>query len=238
MRILILEDDTELADQIAAMLRDENFAVDVVHDGQEGLEYGLENTYDGVILDPGLPTMDGFSVLKRWRDKGLAMPVIMLTGSRKEVGDMKEGIRSGATNYLTKPVDLELLLDWVRSVVNSGGPAVKKPVIEHGPIRIDTQALRVWLDGAPVKLSPSEYRILHYLIVNADRPAAADELAKHNFDGETIKTSNEIPVFISRLRDKLGKQMIQTVFGFGYRLAEVEGSSDAGSPAAGTPDAE
>jgi len=111
-------------------------------------------------------------------------------------------------------------------------------VIEHGPIRIDTQALRVWLDGAPVKLSPSEYRILHYLIVNADRPVAADELAKHNFDGETIKTSNEIPVFISRLRDKLGKQMIQTVFGFGYRLAEVEGSSDAGSPAAGTPDAE
>ena len=78
MRILILEDDTELADQIAAMLRDENFAVDVIHDGQEGLEYGLENTYDGVILDPGLPTMDGFSVLKRWRDKGLAMPVIVL----------------------------------------------------------------------------------------------------------------------------------------------------------------
>ena len=98
MRILVLEDDTELAGQIAAMLRDENFAVDVIHDGQEGLEYGLDNTYDAVILDPGLPTMDGFSVLKRWRDKGLAMPVIVLTGSRKEVGDMKEGIRSGATN--------------------------------------------------------------------------------------------------------------------------------------------
>lgn len=229
MRILILEDDTELADQIAGMLRDENFAVDVIHDGQEGLEYGLENTYDGVILDPGLPTMDGFSVLKRWRDKGLVMPVIVLTGSRKEVGDMKEGIRSGATNYLTKPVDLELLLDWVRSVVNSGGPAVKKPVIEHGPIRIDTQALRVWLDGAPVKLSPSEYRILHYLAVNADRPVAAEELAKHNFDGETIKTSNEIPVFISRLRDKLGKEMIQTVFGFGYRLAELPDMADTGA---------
>lgn len=220
MRILILEDDTELADQIAAMLRDENFAVDVVSDGQEGLEYGLENTYDGVILDPGLPTMDGFSVLKRWRDQGLVMPVIVLTGSRKEVGDMKEGIRAGATNYLTKPVDLELLLDWVRSVVNSGGPAVKKPVIEHGPVRIDTQALRVWKDGVPVKLSPSEYRILHYLAVNAERPVAAEELAKHNFDGETIKTSNEIPVFISRLRDKLGKEMIETVFGFGYRLAD------------------
>jgi len=219
MRILILEDDRDLAKQIAGMLRDENFAVDVVHDGQEGLEYGLESAYDGVILDPGLPTMDGFSVLKRWRDQGLAMPVIVLTGSRKEVGDMKEGIRAGATNYLTKPVDLELLLDWVRSVVNSGGPAVKKPVIDHGALRIDTQTLRVWFDGAPVKLSPTEYRILHYLAVNSDRPVSADEIAGHNFDGDAIKTANEIPVFISRLRDKLGKRTIETVFGYGYRLA-------------------
>ncbi|MEK9644817.1 MAG: response regulator transcription factor, partial [Alphaproteobacteria bacterium] len=169
MRILILEDDKELAGQIASMLREENFAVDVSHDGAEGLEFGLENAYDGVILDPGLPTMDGFSVLRRWREADRPMPVIVLTGSRKEIGDMKEGVRAGATNYLTKPVDLELLLDWVRSVVNSSGPGVKKPVIEHGPLRVDTQALRVWLDGAPVRLSPTEYRILHYLVVNAGR---------------------------------------------------------------------
>lgn len=226
MRILVLEDDRELAAQIAAMLREESYAVDVCHDGQEGLEAGLGNAYDGVILDPGLPTMDGFSVLKRWRDEARAMPVIVLTGSRKEVGDMKEGIRAGATNYLTKPVDLELLLDWVRSVVNSGGPAVKKPVIEHGPIRIDTQSLRVWHDGAPVRLSPTEYRILHYLAVNADRPVSADEIAQHNFDGETIKTANEIPVFISRLRDKIGRAMIETVYGYGYRLARVDAGDD------------
>ncbi len=226
MRILILEDDRELAAQIASMLREENFAVDVSHDGFEGLEFGMEIAYDGVILDPGLPTMDGLSVLRRWREAGRLMPVIVLTGSRKEIGDMKEGVRAGATNYLTKPVDLELLLDWVRSVVNSAGPGVKKPVIEHGPLRIDTQALRVWLDGTPVRLSPTEYRILHYLVVNAGRPIPADEIAQHNFDGETIKTANEIPVYISRLRDKIGRRMIETVFGFGYRLTVADGEKE------------
>ncbi len=229
MRILILEDDLDLAGQIAGMLRDENFAVDVSHDGQEGLEFGLANAYDAVILDPGLPTMDGFSVLKRWRDNDLAMPVIVLTGSRKEVGDMKEGIRAGATNYLTKPVDLELLLDWVRSVVNSGGPAVRQPVIEHGTIRIDTQSLRVWVDGKPVRLSPTEYRILHYLVINAGRPVPADELVKHNFDNDVIKTANEIPVFISRLRDKIGRRLIETVHGYGYRLVEPDAAQASGS---------
>jgi len=222
MRVLILEDDVELALQIASMLRDENFAVDVVHDGEEGLEHGLDNPYDAVILDPGLPTMDGFSVLRRWRESGRMMPVIVLTGSRKEIGDMKEGVRAGATNYLTKPVDLELLLDWVRGVVNSSGPSVKKPVLEHGDIRIDTQSLKVWNAGAPVKLSPTEYRLLHYLVVNSDAPVTAEELVNHNFEGEIVKTANEVPVFISRLRDKLGKKSIETVFGYGYRIAAVQ----------------
>ena len=226
MRVLILEDDQDLANQIAIMLRDEHFAVDVVHDGEEGLEQGLDVPYDAVILDPGLPTMDGFSVLRRWREKGLSMPVIVLTGSRKDVADMKEGVRAGATNYLTKPVDLELLLEWLRGVVNSAGPSVKKPTLEHGPIRIDTQSLKVWLNGAPVKLSPTEYRILHYLVVNNDRPVSAEEMVQHNFEGDIVKTANEVPVFISRLRDKVGKKMIETVFGYGYRMAADSGDAE------------
>jgi len=218
MRVLVLEDDADLAEQIATMLRDENFAVDVSDDGEDGYELGRDNVYDAVILDPGLPTMDGFSVLKRWREQGLNMPVIILTGSRKEIGDMKEGVRAGATNYLTKPVDLELLLDWLRGVVNSGGPSVRKPVLELGALRIDTQALKVWHDSKPVKLTPTEYRILHYLAVHNERPVPAEELVRHNFDGDIVKTANEVPVFISRLRDKLGKASIETVFGYGYRL--------------------
>jgi two-component system OmpR family response regulator len=218
MRVLILEDDPELAEQVATMLRDENHAVDLAEDGEEGLAYGLENDYDAVILDPGLPTIDGFSVLRRWRDAGKTMPVIVLTGSRKEVTDMKQAVRAGATNYLTKPVDLELLLDWLRGVLNSAGPNVRQSVLEVGPLRIDTQSLRVWMDGGPVKLTPSEYRILHYLVVHAGRPVSAEEMVSHNFDGDAIKTANEVPVFISRLRSKLGKETIETVFGYGYRL--------------------
>jgi len=222
MRVLIVEDDEDLATQIAEFLRGEHFAVDHASDGAEGLEMGQQEPYDAVILDPGLPTMDGFSVLRRWRDEGLAMPVIVLTGSRKEVADMKEGVRAGATNYLTKPVDLELLLDWLRGVVNSAGPSVKKPVLEHGGLKVDTQSLRVWMNDSPVKLTPTEYKILHYLLVHNDRPVSADELVNHNFDGDSVKTANEVPVFISRLRDKLGRKTIETVFGYGYRLTDGE----------------
>lgn len=218
MRVLIVEDDPELGGQIADMLREENYAVDHAEDGQEGLTLGLEETYDAVILDPGLPTMDGFSVLKRWRSEGKTMPVIILTGSRKEIGDMKEGVRAGATNYLTKPIDFELLLDWLRGVVNSGGPNIKPAVMELGPLRIDTQTMRVALEGKPVKVTPTEYRILHYLAINAGKPISADELVSHNFDGDAVKTKEEVPVFISRLRGKLGRQAIETVFGYGYRL--------------------
>jgi two-component system OmpR family response regulator len=201
------------------MLRDENFAVDQYDDGEEGFEAGAEGDFDAVILDPGLPSMDGFTVLRRWRQAGCTFPVIVLTGSRKEVSDMKEGVRAGATNYLTKPVDLELLLDWLRGVVNSGGPNIASPQIEAGRLRVDTQALKVWQDGAPVKLTPSEYRILHYLMVNKDRPVSAEELVRKNFEGDLVKTANEVPVFISRLRGKLGRDVIETVFGYGYRLA-------------------
>lgn len=219
MRVLVVEDDADLSAQIAEMLRGDNFAVDLAADGQEALALGLQESFDAVILDPGLPGMDGISVLKRWRAARRSMPVIVLTASRKDVADMKEAVKAGATNYLTKPVDLELLLDWVRGVANSAGPNVRQTVLEAGPLRMDTQAMRVWFDGAPARLTPTEFRILHYLLVHRQRPVSADELVQHNFDGASVKTSNEIPVYISRLRDKLGKATIETVLGYGYRLA-------------------
>lgn len=219
MRVLVVEDDADLSAQITDMLRGDNFAVDLADNGQDALTLGLEEPFDAVILDPGLPGMDGISVLKRWRGEGRRMPVIVLTASRKDVADMKEAVKAGATNYLTKPVDLELLLDWVRGVANSAGPNVRQTVLEAGPLRMDTQAMRVWFDGAPARLTPTEFRILHYLLVHRGRPVSADELVQHNFDGASVKTSNEIPVYISRLRDKLGKAAIETVLGYGYRLA-------------------
>ena len=219
MRLLLVEDDADLAGQLARLLRDEGFAVDHVADGREALAAGQQAPYSAVILAPGLPGMDGFSVLRRWRDAGLTMPVIVLTASRTEVADMKEGVRAGATNYLTKPVDRELLLDWVRAVVNSGGPNTGTTTLTLGPLRIDTQALRVWLDDAPVRLTPTEYRVLHCLAVNRDRPMKAAEIVERVFDDASSNTANEVPVYISRLRDKLGRRAIETVHGYGYHLA-------------------
>ena len=116
-------------------------------------------------------------------------------------------------------IENRVLLDWLRGVVNSAGPSVRKPVLELGALKVDTQSLRVWHQDKPVRVTPTEYKILHYLLINADRPVSADELVGHNFDGESVKTANEIPVYISRLRDKLGKKAIETVYGYGYRLA-------------------
>ena len=219
MRVLLVEDDRDLSGQIAEALRGDNFAVDIAEDGHEALEIAADQPFDAVILDPGLPGMDGISGLRRWREKGLLMPVIVLTASRRDVADMKDAVKAGATNYLTKPVDLELLLDWVRGVANSAGPNVRPPVLEAGPLRMDTLAMRVWFDGAPVRLTPTEFRVLHYLLVHRERPVSAEELVRHNFDAASTKTGNEIPVYISRLRDKLGRAAIETVLGYGYRLA-------------------
>lgn len=218
MRILLVEDDDDLAVQVADMLRCDNFAVDRADDGLGAVALGLEEAYDAVILDPGLPGIDGFTVLRRWRERGRTMPVIILTASRREVADMRDAVRAGATNYLTKPVDLELLLDWVRGVTNSRGPNVSPPALEAGPLRMDTLAMRVWFKGVPLRLTPTEFRLLHYLLVHRQRPVRAEELVQHNFDGASTATSNEIPVYISRLRDKLGRSTIETVFGHGYRL--------------------
>ena len=223
MRVLLVEDDNDLAAQIADVLRGDNFAVDRACDGREALDLGLEQAFDAAILDPGLPGIDGFTVLRRWRERGCAIPVIILTASRKEVADMKDAVRAGATNYLTKPVDLELLLDWVRGVTNSAGPNISPTALEVGHLRMDTMAMRAWFKGAPLRLTPTEFRILHYLMVHRQRPVRAEELAQHNFDGASSKTSNEIPVYISRLRDKLDRRAIETVFGWGYRLACGDG---------------
>ncbi|MEM9100256.1 MAG: response regulator transcription factor [Pseudomonadota bacterium] len=220
MRTLIVEDDPDLSSQITSLLEGEGYVVDAARDGEEALELGLENPYAAVILDLGLPGMDGLSVLRRWREAGRSMPVIVLTATRQSVADMRDGVRAGATNYLLKPVDLELLLDWVRGAVNSSGPNVTTPVLEVGAIRMDTRALRVWVDGDPLKLTPTEFRLLHCLIVSAERPSSANDLAERAFDNASAKTGGEVPVYIGRLRDKLGKEMIETVRGYGYRLVQ------------------
>lgn len=218
MRVLVVEDDADLARQIVRTLEAEAFVVDHAADGPTALEMGRDTPYAAIVLDPGLPEMDGFTVLRRWREGGLTTPVIVLTASRTDVADMREGVRAGATNYLLKPLDLGLLLEWVRGVVNSGGPNNGNAVLTCGAVKMDTHALRVWNETGPVRLTPTEYRILHCLMVQAGKPIQAAEIVERAFDGGSAKTANEVPVYISRLRDKLGRRVIETVHGFGYRL--------------------
>lgn len=220
MRVLVAEDDADLARQIIRVLEAEAFVADHAADGAAALEMGCETPYAAIILDPGLPMLDGFTVLRRWRDRGVTAPVIVLTASRTDVADMREGVRAGATNYLLKPLDLGLLIEWVRGVVNSGGPNTASSLLTWGRLRMDTHALRVWCDDAPVRLTPTEYRILHCLMVGAGKPIQAAQIVERAFDGAAAKTTNEIPVYISRLRDKLGRSVIETVHGYGYRLAD------------------
>lgn len=221
MRILVVEDDPDLRAQLVRLLEHEGFAVDEAADGLKALELGQDHTYAAVVLDPGLPGMDGFSVLKRWRQAGLTMPVIVLTASRTEIADMREGVQAGATNYLLKPADPDLLLDWIRGVINSGGPNTATTILRHGRIKMDTAALRVWLGGEPIKLSPTEYRILHLLLTIGDKPVTAEAIVERAFDQNSLKTAHEIPVYISRLRQKLDRNLIETVHGFGYRLSRT-----------------
>lgn len=222
MRILVVEDDTDLSGQIVRLLSHEGYAVDQAADGPTALAMGQDHPYAAIVLDPGLPGMDGFTVLKRWRAAGLTMPVIVLTASRTEVADMREGVQAGATNYLLKPADPDLLLDWVRGVVNSNGPNHATPVLIRGKLKVDTAALRVWYDGEPIRLSPTEFRILHLLLTNGDKPVSAEAIVDRAFDADSIKSSHEIPVYISRLRQKVDRRLIETVHGFGYRLIDPD----------------
>lgn len=222
MRILVVEDDADLRAQLVSLLTHEGYAVDAAQDGLVAYDMGKEHSYAAVILDPGLPGMDGFTVLKRWRSAGLVMPVIVLTASRTEIADMREGVRSGATNYLLKPTDPELLLDWVRGVVHSKGPNHATTILTHGSLKIDTAALRIWYEGEPVRLSPTEYRILLLLMTAEGKPVTAEAIVDQAFDADSLKSAHEIPVYISRLRQKIDRKLVETVHGFGYRMASPQ----------------
>jgi len=163
-------------------------------------------------------------VLQRWREAGRGMPVIVLSSSRREVADMRAGVKAGATNYLLKPVDMDLLLDWVRGVVNSAGPNATLPELRQGALRIDSVAHRVTLDGRRVHLAPTEYKFLHYLLVHRARTISRRELIDHLFDRNSANTEAELSVYVQRLREKTAPGVIETVRGFGYRLGPCDGS--------------
>jgi two-component system OmpR family response regulator len=218
MRILVVEDDQNLNRQIKDALTEGGYAVDVAFDGEEGHYLGDTEPYDAVILDIGLPQMDGLSVLEEWRRAGKPMPVLLLT-ARDRWSDKVQGIDAGADDYVAKPFHMEELLARLRALVRrAAGHASNE--ITAGPVRLDVKAGKVTVDGQSVKLTSHERRLLSYLMHHKGKVVSRTELTEHLYDQDFDRDSNTIEVFVGRLRKKLPEEVIQTVRGLGYQILE------------------
>src|SRR3954463_16145769 len=216
LRLLVIEDDPDLNRQLTAALSDAGYVVDRAFDGEEGHYLGEGEPYDAVILDIGLPKMDGLSVLEAWRRAGRMMPVLILT-ARDRWSDKVEGFDAGADDYVSKPFHMEELLARLRALLRrASGHATSEIVV--GTVRLDARAGRVTVNEAPVKLTSHEYRLLSYLMHHVGRIVSRTELVEHLYDQDFDRDSNTIEVFVGRIRKKLDVDIIQTVRGLGYLL--------------------
>ena len=225
MRVLVVEDDPDLLRLLAGALKDAGYVVDTAKDGAEGHHLGDTEPYDAVILDLGLPEMGGIAVLEKWRKSGRTMPVLILT-ARDRWSDKVAGLDAGADDYVAKPFYTEEVLARIRTLLRRKAGLASSD-IECGPLRIDTRAARVTINGNPVKLTSLEYRLLAYLGHHKGRVVSRTELVEHLYDQDFDRDSNTIEVFVGRLRKKLGVNVIQTMRGLGYKLAEGVGESES-----------
>ena len=218
MRVLVVEDEAALAAQLADSLGDAGYAVDRAADGARAEFLGATESYDAVVLDLGLPAMDGLTLLRRWRDSGISVPVLVLT-ARGSWHEKVIGIDSGADDYVTKPFQIEEVLARLRALIRraTGQPA---PALRCGAIMLDPRAGRVTRNGAAVRLTSHEFRVLSYLMHHRGRVVSQSELTEHIYAHDTDRDSNTVEVFVARLRKKLGVDAIATVRGLGYRMEE------------------
>jgi two-component system, OmpR family, response regulator len=218
MRLLVVEDEPALARQLKAALETDGYAIDMASDGEDGHFLGSTETYDAVILDLGLPKMDGVRVLEQWRRDGHGMPVLVLT-ARDSWSDKVSGLDAGADDYLTKPFKVEELLARVRALIRrSSGHASAE--ISCGTVVLDTRTSRVSVDGTPVRLTAQEYKLLKYMMHHKGKVISRTELTEHIYDQDFDRDSNTIEVFITRIRKKLDVDLIRTVRGLGYVLED------------------
>jgi two-component system OmpR family response regulator len=219
MRLLVVEDDPDINRQLVSALQDAGYAVDSAKDGEEGHYLGDTEPYDAVVLDLGLPVLDGVSVLEKWRRAGRKMPVLILT-ARDRWSDKVAGFDAGADDYVAKPFHMEELLARLRALLRrSAGHASSE--ISCGPVTLDTKAARVTVNGTAVKLTSLEFRLLAYLMHHKDKVVSRTELVEHLYDQDFDRDSNTIEVFIGRLRKKLGADVLHTVRGMGYCVSET-----------------
>lgn len=220
MRVLVVEDEPDLNRQLKQALEEAGYVVDAATDGEDGHFLGDTEPYDAVVLDVGLPTMDGISVLEAWRREGRTMPVLLLT-ARDRWSDKVQGIDAGADDYVAKPFHMEEVLARLRALVRRAAGHSSNE-INCGPVRLDTKGNRVTVDGMSLKLTAHEYRTLSYLMHHQGKVISRTELTEHLYDQDFDRDSNTIEVFVGRLRKKLPDGLIETVRGLGYRMGQGE----------------
>jgi two-component system OmpR family response regulator len=216
MRVLVVEDEAFLARQLTAALRRAGYAVEHAADGERADLLGHDERYDAVVLDLGLPKVDGLTLLRRWREAGQAMPVLVLT-ARGSWHEKVQGIDGGADDYMAKPFRMEELLARLRALIRrSSGQS--NPELRCGPLVLDPRSGKVTLEGAEVKLTGYEFRVLSYLMHHCQRVVSQSELTEHIYSQDFDRDSNTVEVFIARLRRKLSPAFIETVRSLGYRM--------------------
>ncbi|MBX7221050.1 MAG: response regulator transcription factor [Blastocatellia bacterium] len=216
MKILVVEDETSLAQQLRAALTEAGYAVDSAVEGERADFLAQTEQYDLVVLDLGLPKIDGLTLLRKWREAGLVTPVLILT-ARGSWHEKVQGIDSGADDYVSKPFRMEEVLARLRALLRRAGGQLT-PELRAGKVTLDPRQARVTLDGALVRLTSHEFRVLSYLMHQRGRVVSQMELIEHIYAQDFDRDSNTIEVFIARLRRKLGNSFIETVRGLGYRI--------------------
>lgn len=216
MRVLIVEDEPRLARQLSGALTEAGYAVDCASDGERADFLGHTESYDAVVLDLGLPKVDGLTVLRQWREHGIVTPVLVLT-ARGSWHEKVQGIDGGADDYVSKPFQVEEVLARLRALIRR---AHRQPVplLRCGDIALDPRSTAVTVKGVPVKLTSHEFRVLSYLMHHAGRVVPQGELTDHIYAHDAGRDSNTVEVFVARLRRKLGADAIATVRGLGYRM--------------------
>jgi two-component system, OmpR family, response regulator len=218
MRVLVAEDDDRIADVLSASLGRSGFEVQRETDGEAAWFRADTEDFDAIILDLGLPQMDGLTVLKRWRRGGLNTPVLILT-ARGQWEERVDGIEAGADDYVVKPFHALEIVARIRALIRRS-KGIATPRIPFGKYELDMSTMQVTADGMPMDLTPQEFRLISYLVHNRGRVISQLEITEHIYRQDFERDSNAVEVLVARLRKRLGHDVVKTRRGFGYTLGD------------------